>query len=64
MDHLQPWQIIAVFPGHKPKPIGRTHNRADADDMVRFLQRKVPTGAFYVVFDPDEADNSNSDHKS
>ncbi|WP_416671058.1 hypothetical protein [Egbenema bharatensis] len=63
MTRLQPWQIIAVFPGLKPKPIGRTHNRADADDMVRFLQRKVPTGAFYVVFDPTETIHSNSEHQ-
>jgi hypothetical protein len=42
------------MPGHKPRAIGRSNNRIDADSMVRFLQRKVPNGAFYVIFDPEE----------
>lgn len=50
----RPYAIIAAMPGHKPKAIGRSNNRIDADSMVRFLQRKVPNGSFYVVFDPDE----------
>jgi len=53
-SQCRPWQVVAVFPGHKPKAIGRTHNRTDADAMVRFLRRKILTGSFYVVFDPDE----------
>lgn len=47
------YAIIAAMPNHKPREIGRTRNRADADDMVRFLQRRVKGGRFYVVFDPD-----------
>lgn len=53
-DHHRPWTIVATFPGHKPKEIGRVRNRADADAHVRFLQRHVPQGAFYVVFDPED----------
>jgi hypothetical protein len=50
----RPYAIIAAMPGHKPRAIGRSNNRIDADSMARFLQRKVPNGAFYVIFDPEE----------
>jgi hypothetical protein len=53
-----PYAIIAAFPGHKPKAIGHTHNRVDADAMVRFLQRRIPHGAFYVIFTPPEDQSS------
>lgn len=53
-NHHRPWTIVATFPGHKPKQIGRVRNRADADAHVRFLQHHVPQGAFCVVFDPEE----------
>jgi hypothetical protein len=49
-DH--PWVLVAVMPQHKPRPIGQFVNRSDAEAMMRFLQRKVPSGAFYVLFDP------------
>ncbi|NJO43293.1 MAG: hypothetical protein HC769_24370 [Cyanobacteria bacterium CRU_2_1] len=48
----RPYAIVAIFPGHKPKIIGRRRNRSDAEDMVRFLQRRIPNGTFYVMFDP------------
>jgi hypothetical protein len=51
----QPYAIVAVFPARKPKAIGRTRNRSDAEDMARFLGRKIPKGAFYVIFDPEES---------
>lgn len=54
------YAIIAAMPNHKPREIGRTCNRADADDMVRFLQRRVKDGKFYVVFDPADTDNDFS----
>ena len=50
----RPYAIIAAMPEHKPKAIGRSNIRIDADSMVRFLQRKVPNGTFYVIFDPEE----------
>ncbi|HAZ46934.1 MAG TPA: hypothetical protein DDW76_34375 [Cyanobacteria bacterium UBA11369] len=50
----QPYAIVAVFPGRKPKGVGRTRNRSDAEDMARFLGIKIPKGAFYVIFDPEE----------
>ncbi|MFB2977640.1 hypothetical protein [Microseira sp. BLCC-F43] len=51
----QPYAIVAVFPARKPKASGRTRNRADADDMARFLGLKIPKGTFYVIFDPEES---------
>lgn len=50
------WAIVAVFPGHKPKTIGRTCHRADADAYLRFLQRHITQGSFYVLYDPEQAD--------
>ncbi|NJN57311.1 MAG: hypothetical protein HC879_07300 [Leptolyngbyaceae cyanobacterium SL_5_9] len=44
-DSNQPWLIVAVFPGHHPKVIGRTCNRADADATVRFLRWRGIGGA-------------------
>jgi hypothetical protein len=51
----QPYAIVAVFPARKPKAIGRTRDRSDAEDMARFLGLKIPKGAFYVIFDPEES---------
>jgi hypothetical protein len=48
----RPWVVIAVFPGHRPKAIARTCYKTDADAYVRFLQRYMSQGSFYVVFDP------------
>lgn len=53
MSH-RPWVIVVIFPGYKPREIGRTANRADAEAFVRFLQRRVTRGAFYVVFEQGE----------
>ncbi|MBW4657339.1 MAG: hypothetical protein KME15_01585 [Drouetiella hepatica Uher 2000/2452] len=54
MNHYRPWIVIAQFPGHKPKAITRTANRSEAEDLVRFLTRRVPQGYFYVIFEPPE----------
>jgi len=51
-DSYRPYIIVAAFPGHLPRAIARFYNQSDADDQVRFLQRQVGQGAFYVVFDP------------
>ncbi len=51
----QPWLIVAAFPTHHPRTIGRTRNRSDAEAMVRFLQRKIPNGSFSVVFAADDS---------
>ena len=50
----QPYAIVAVFPERKAKAAGRTRNRFDAAVIARFLSIKVPKGAFYVIFDPEE----------
>jgi hypothetical protein len=54
------YAIIAAMPNHKPREIGRTCNRADAEDTVRFLQRRVKDGRFYVVFDPADTNNEGN----
>lgn len=57
VPNYRPYLVVAVMPGHKPKIIGRTSNRMDGDRMVRFLQRKVTMGAFYLVFEPPNRDD-------
>lgn len=57
LKNSQPYAIVAVFPSRKPKAVGRTRNRSDADAMVRLLERRIPKGAFYVIFDPEESYN-------
>lgn len=49
--------VVADFPGKLPRAIGRTYNKTDADDQVRFLKRRMANGSFYVVFDPEPARN-------
>lgn len=58
-NHL--WVLVAVMPQHKPHPIGRFANRSDAEAMMRFLQRKVANGAFYVLFDPGDENLEQSE---
>lgn len=52
----RPWVIVAIFSDHKPEELGRTYHRADAEAHVRFLQRYVKQGAFYVMFDPEDSE--------
>ncbi len=44
--------VLAIFPGQMPQIIGRTYNRADAEAQVRFLQRQMKNGDFFVAFEP------------
>ena len=51
------------MPGHKPRVGGSVNSRSDGDLMVRFLQRKVATGAFYLIFEPSNTgDGSITNH--
>jgi hypothetical protein len=52
----RPWVIMAIFPGYPPREVGRTRHRADAEAYVRFLQRYMTQGSFYVMFEGDSAD--------
>jgi hypothetical protein len=45
----KPWIVMAVFPGHNPKPIAQTCYKSDAESHVRFLKRYMTQGKFYVV---------------
>jgi len=59
----RPYLVIAAMPGHKPRVVGSANNRIDGDRMVRFLQRKVATGAFYLIFEPSNTgDGSITNH--
>lgn len=56
-DTHRSYLIVADFPGELPRAIGRTYNKTDADDHVRFLKRRMTNGSFYVVFDPEPTKN-------
>lgn len=53
----RPYLVVAAFPKEMPRTIARTYNKSDAEDHVRFLQRRMPRGEFYVVFDPEPSNN-------
>lgn len=57
----RPYLVVAAFPGEMPRAIARTYNQSDAEDHVRFLQRRMSGGKFYVVFDPEPNKVSQSD---
>lgn len=63
MSTNRPYAIVAVFPGHKPKIISRTHNRSDAEDIVRFLQHRVPNATFYMIFEPESESAESEDNE-
>jgi hypothetical protein len=48
-----PYLVVVIFAGRMPQIIGRTYNRADAEAQVRFLQRQMKNGSFFVAFDPE-----------
>lgn len=48
-----PYLVVANFPGRMPQIVGRTYNRADAEAQVRFLQRQIKNGSFFVAFEPE-----------
>jgi hypothetical protein len=54
-DRHHPYLIVAAFPGKMPRAIGRTYNQSDAEEHVRFLQRRMNEGMFYIVFEPEPA---------
>jgi hypothetical protein len=47
-----PYLVVAIFSGRMPQIVGRTFNRADAEAHVRFLQRRLAAGSFFVAFEP------------
>jgi hypothetical protein len=49
------YAIAAIFPGCQPKTISRTPNRSDAEEMVRFLQQKIPNGTFHIILQREES---------
>lgn len=48
-QHL--WTIAIALPNAQNRTIARFHNRQDAEDHLRVLQRFIPKGKFTVVFD-------------
>lgn len=56
----RPYLIVAAFPKAVPRIIACTYDKTDAEDHVRFLQRRIPGGKFYVVFDPEPVNDKKA----
>ena len=50
-QHL--WTIAIALPNAQTRTVARFHNRQDAEDHLRVLQRFIPKGKFEIVFDSD-----------
>ena len=50
-DRLKHWAIVRLLPKMQRVVIERFHRRADADGHLQFLQQRIPTETFIVVFD-------------
>jgi hypothetical protein len=48
-----PYLVVAIFAARMPQIVGRTYNRVDAEAQVRFLQRQMKNGSFFVAFEPE-----------
>ncbi|HEY9602736.1 MAG TPA: hypothetical protein V6C85_14070 [Allocoleopsis sp.] len=54
-EYSRPWAIVRLLPDARRCTVARFHNRQDAHDHLRFLNRFIPAAKFEVVFDvPDE----------
>lgn len=46
------WAIIMMLPAARHYTVARFHNRCDAEDHLRILQRFMPRSKFQLLFDP------------
>ena len=47
-----PWAVVRILPKCQSCIVARYHNRQDADDSLRLLQRFMPAAIFELIFDP------------
>ena len=50
-DFSRPWAIVRLLPDAQRYVVARFHNRQDAEDHRRFLNRYMPAAEFEVIFD-------------
>jgi len=50
-DNSRPWAIVRLLPDARRYTVARFHNRQDAEDHRRFLNRYMPASEFEVIFD-------------
>jgi hypothetical protein len=50
-DYSRPWAIVRLLPDARRYTVARFHNRQDAEDHHRFLNRYMPASEFEVIFD-------------
>ncbi len=50
-DFSRPWAIVRLLPDLRRYTVARFHNRTDAQDHLRLLNRFIPVAEFEVIFD-------------
>ena len=60
-DYSRPWAIVRLLPDLRRYTVARFHNRSDAQDHLRFLNRSIPAAKFELIFDiPTDLENTTS----
>ncbi len=50
-DRLKHWAIVRLLPKMQRVVLERFRRRVDAEGHLQFLQQRIPTATFIVVFD-------------
>jgi hypothetical protein len=50
-DFSRPWAIVRLLPDLRRYTVARFHNKTDAQDHLRVLNRFIPIAEFEVLFD-------------
>ena len=50
-DFTRPWAIVRLLPDLRRYTVARFHNRTDAQDHLRVLNRFIPVAEFEIIFD-------------
>lgn len=50
-DRLKHWAIVRLLPKMQRVVIERFRRQVDAEGHLQFLQQRIPTATFIVVFD-------------
>lgn len=50
-DYGRPWAIVRLLPDLRHYTVARFHNRTDAQDHLRCLNRFIPAAEFEIIFD-------------
>ncbi len=55
----RPWAIVRLLPKAQRYIVARFHNRQDANDHLRLLNRFIPVAEFELIFEPPNEEEDN-----